>query len=66
MGLFAEHAVVVRSAVELALARAGEGLGARHLANLAMACGVVGSVPRASMEVRAGSPTPHMRACLVP
>lgn len=51
MGLFTEHAVVVRRAVELALARAGEGLGARHLANLAMACGVIGIVPRASMEV---------------
>lgn len=50
MGLFVEHAAVVRTAVQLALPQAHR-LPARHLASLALACGALGNVPRRDMEV---------------
>lgn len=50
MGLFEQHALLVRKAVQLALWRAGA-LSARHLASLAQACGVLGNVPKPQMLV---------------
>ncbi|CAL8469656.1 g9197 [Coccomyxa elongata] len=52
MGLYVQHAPLVRKAVHLALEGAGA-LSARHLASLAQACGVLGNVPKPHMLILA-------------
>ena len=54
LGMFVQHAPLVRKAIQLALEGAGA-LSARHLASLAQACGVLGNVPKAHMLVSTGS-----------
>lgn len=54
LGMFVQHAPLVRKAIQLALEGAGA-MSARHLASLAQACGVLGNVPKAHMLVSTGS-----------
>lgn len=52
LGVYVQHAPLVRRAVQLALEGASA-MSARHLASLAQACGVLGNVPKPHMLVRA-------------
>ena len=55
LGMYVQHAPLVRKAVQLSLEGAGA-MSARHLASLAQACGVLGNIRKADMMVRPHAP----------